>query len=748
MDAFLALDASERATLDAIGDSLFPATGSGPGAAEIGSTVYIDRSLCGAYRDRLETYRSALESFDRAALLLFSKPAQGLDPDEINEMIGRLEEGTLPGQWSVDQQAFFLEVRLHVLEGLFSDPAYGGNRSKQGWRALGHPGVWLENSAEENLSSVRVDKAGVVQSLEDVHIPDPPSPSVLEIEAASFDARLHTPLDDVDVLIVGVGGVGGFIAPMLAGAGLKVVGLEAGPVWKRGAFRPDELGVAYYARATMGRKFALEPPRWRRSQNAETQEASYSLGRMMNGVGGSIIHYGGWLRRFHPHHFRFRSHILERWGEGAIPEGCTVADWPVSYKELEPHFTRIEHSVGVAGDETNPFITRSRPLPLPPMRPFRLGETFSGAAQELGLHPHPSPVGQNTVPFNGLPATTYSAWNNGFGSWDGDKWHPALTSVPEAIATGSFHLRTHARVVRILTDRNGRAEGVEYIDGAGRRHEQRARAVVLAAYTFENIRLMLMSADSKHPDGLGNQSGHLGRHFMTKQFAHVDGFFPGMVFNRHTGPASQAMVVDDFLADSFDAYGEGGFVGGATLGAENQFLPLQIAKESLPPDVPSWGSRFRGHLEQWQHLGVVRVQPDALPYAHHTIDLDPVYRDRSGLGMPVVRLTYDLMPNEIRQAEFFERKCVEILQRMGASKTWAGPRFTGVGSSHDLGGARMTQNPGEGVVNREFEVHDTPGLYVFSGAVMPTCPGINPTLTLWALCSLAAERLVKKLAAT
>jgi len=115
------------------------------------------------------------------------------------------------------------------------------------------------------------------------------------------------------------------------------------------------------------------------------------------------------------------------------------------------------------------------------------------------------------------------------------------------------------------------------------------------------------------------------------------------------------------------------------------------------------------------------------------------------LGMPVMRLTYDLMPNELKQAAFFERKGAELLRTMGAAKTWAGPQFTGVGSSHDLGGCRMSDDPSMGVVNRDLQVHDTPGLYVFSGATFPTCPGVNPTLTLWALCAFAADRLVERL---
>ncbi|MBX3070373.1 MAG: gluconate 2-dehydrogenase subunit 3 family protein [Thermomicrobiales bacterium] len=746
MTAHLSLTGTEYATLEAVFERLFPADGDAAGAREIGAARYVDLGLTGALRDDLGDYRSGLDALDRAARDRFGVAFAEAAAPEQDELLSSLQRGVLPGSFPVPQIAFFELLRMHCLEGLFADPLYGGNREKLGWQVLGHPGVWLENSPEEHLRESPADKNGVVQSLADV-LPE------LTARTANgqndllteYDASLHEPVDDADVVIVGMGGVGAVVAPRLIAAGLRVVGLEAGPVWRDQDFVPDELGVAYYCRASMGEKFGKENPRWRADADSPTREATYSLGRMMNGVGGSVIHYGAWLRRFHPHHLRFRSHILERWGEEAIPEGCSVADWPVGYDELEPWFTLAEQMARVAGDESNPFISRSAPLPLPPTRPFRLGNDFTNATRARGLHPHPAPVGQTTKATSYGPEMSYCAWNNGFGAWDGDKWHPGKEIARLARTADNFTLRTHARVVRVLIDADGHAAGVEYLDRSGRVVTQRARHVILAAYTYENIRLMLLSGDGKHPDGLGNNTGQLGRHYMTKQFAHVDGYFPDRIFNRHTGPASQAVVLDDYVAESFDSLAAGAFIGGGTLGAENQFLPLQIARESLPPDVPSWGLEYRRHLLEWQRLGVVRIQPDALPYVFHTIDLDPVHRERSGLGLPVVRLTYGLQENELKQAAWFESESAAILREMGAVTTWAGPNFTGVCSSHDLGGCRSSDDPGAGVVDRELQVHDTPGLYVYSGAAFPTCPGINPTLTIWALTLWAAEQLAERL---
>jgi gluconate 2-dehydrogenase alpha chain len=540
--------------------------------------------------------------------------------------------------------------------------------------------------------------------------------------------------------------VGGLIAPILAKTGLKVVGLEAGPWRTKADFLPDELGETYYGRANMSvPKFLSEIPRWRRNKGEPTEEASYSLGRMVNGVGGSILHYSAWLRRYHPHHFEHLTHVRERWGEKVLPEGHALADWTVSYNDLEPYYTALDYLVGVSGgDEDNPFIPRSKPYPMPSLRQHRVGTIFHEVTSGMGLHPHPVPVGINSVPYDGRPATDYTSWVLGFGSFTDDKWNPGLSSVPEALATGNFDLKTHCRVVRVLTDGEGRANGVEYVDANGGVRVQEARTVILCGYTFENVRLLLLSGDGKHPEGLGNNTRQVGKYFMTKMFAHVNGYFPDTVFNRHTGPGAQSEVLDDFLAADFDSAAHG-FVGGATLGVENGLLPMGISREALPEDVRGWGKEYRDHIRQWQHWATVRIQPDTLPYTNNFLDLDPRYRDRSGLGLPLVRITYDMRENEHRLAEWMESKSEEILREMGASKTWRGPRFTGVLSSHDFGGTRMGEDPASSVVDPELQVHDTPGLYVFSGSTFPTCPGINPTHTLWALCYRAAERLAKRL---
>ena len=113
----------------------------------------------------------------------------------------------------------------------------------------------------------------------------------------------------------------------------------------------------------------------------------------------------------------------------------------------------------------------------------------------------------------------------------------------------------------------------------------------------------------------------------------------------------------------------------------------------------------------------------------------------AGLGLPVVRVTYDQQPNERRQMAFFAEKGAELARAMGATKTWCGPGFGGLISSHELGGTRMGEDPAGAVVDLDLQVHDTPGLYVYGTAVFPSCHGVNPTLTMWAVIYRAVEGL-------
>src|ERR671914_1249350 len=163
----LVLTPYEARTVAAVFERLFPTGESSPGAIEIGVLTYLDLALAGAYQDKAEAYRLGLAALDLAARRRSGKTFADCSAEKQDTLITELEKGILPNFRVPPQHDFFEMLRAHLQEGLFADPAHGGNRDKLGWRFLGHPGFWLENFAEENFSTDPATKGGVVRSLED-----------------------------------------------------------------------------------------------------------------------------------------------------------------------------------------------------------------------------------------------------------------------------------------------------------------------------------------------------------------------------------------------------------------------------------------------------------------------------------------------------------------------------------------------------------------------------------------------------
>nr|MDP8945957.1 gluconate 2-dehydrogenase subunit 3 family protein [Actinomycetota bacterium] len=224
--ALLVLNPYEAGTAAAIFERLFPADEHDPGATELGVLGYLDRALGGAYQDKADTYRLGLAALDLAARRRSGTSFADCAAEQQDALITELEKGVLPNFRVPPQRDFFEMLRAHLQEGLFADPAHGGNRDKLGWKILGHPGIWLENSAEENLSEEPVTKGGTIQSLEDVGYSLDGAPSE-PIDIPGFDPQMgaEPPSGVADIVLVGMGAMGSVVAPVLARAGLRVVGL-------------------------------------------------------------------------------------------------------------------------------------------------------------------------------------------------------------------------------------------------------------------------------------------------------------------------------------------------------------------------------------------------------------------------------------------------------------------------------------------------------------------------------------------
>jgi gluconate 2-dehydrogenase alpha chain len=186
----ISLNPREARIVTVIFERMFPADENGPGATEIDVVNYVDKALAGPYSEKLEWYRLGLAALDRIATRRYGANFADCAASDQDELLSELEQGQVPEFVTPPPVAFFDLLRTHLQEGLFADPVYGGNRNKLGWKILNHPGVWLENSSEENLTSEPVTKGGKFQSLADLDF-SPGRPSRNEGDERSVPCGLE-----------------------------------------------------------------------------------------------------------------------------------------------------------------------------------------------------------------------------------------------------------------------------------------------------------------------------------------------------------------------------------------------------------------------------------------------------------------------------------------------------------------------------------------------------------------------------
>ncbi|SUZ53692.1 uncharacterized protein METZ01_LOCUS6546, partial [marine metagenome] len=473
---------------------------------------------------------------------------------------------------------------------------------------------------------------------------------------------------------------------------------------------------------------------------------------MMNGVGGTTLHYWAQSWRLNPWDFKVVSETTRRYGASRIPVGSTVEDWPFGYEELEPFYDRVEHEIGVSGQagnvkgeknpNGNPFEgPRQRDYPMPALRWTGFLDRMAASARTLGWQPFPGPAAINSETYQERSGCMYHGHCNKGGCHVDAKNSPAVTTIPRAEATGRLKVVTHATVTKIETDAQGKVTGVTYLQD---REEffQPARFVFVASYTYENTRLLLLSKSRAFPIGLSNNHAQVGKHYLSHhQGAGVTALFP---YDLHAwyGLPAQGVAVDDFADDNFDHSGLD-FIGGGNLWIYSDRRPISAASMGTFGRAPTWGSAWKAFVrENADRTNSAYIQKTTLPYAANYLDLDPVVKDP--LGFPVIRVTAEYKQNELAIADYLQEKMAQWYREAGATEIRRGGLGGQMGvSTHAYGGTRMGDDPETNVVNRYGLSHEVPNLAVLGASVMGTSGARNPTLTAQALAWRTAEHVAE-----
>jgi gluconate 2-dehydrogenase alpha chain len=560
---------------------------------------------------------------------------------------------------------------------------------------------------------------------------------------------MATRLKDTDVVVIGLGAAGGVAVLPLTQAGIDVVGLEAGTWLTKRDFAPDELRNNVRDWPMAVQKAQQEVPTHRVNAKANTTRAGSHP--MMNAVGGTTLHYWAQSWRLNPWDFKVVSETTKRYGVSRIPKGSTVEDWPFGLEELEQYYDKVEYETGVSGQAGNIKGTidpkgnifegaRARAYPMPPLRSTGFIDLMTSAARGLGWHPFPGPASINSRSYQGRSACMYHGFCNKGGCHVDAKNGPHLTTIPRAQETGRLKVVTRAHVTSIDTDANGRVTGVTYVTD-GQEYFQPAKVVLLSSYTYENSRLLLLSKSKAFPNGLSNNHGQVGRHYMSHgQSASVTALFPFNI-NAWYGLPAQGVAVDNFADDNFD-HGATDYIGGGNLWVMSDRRPISAAGMGTFGRTPSWGSEWKKFvMENVDRTNTSYLQKTTLPYDDNFLDLDPAVKDP--LGFPVCRITADFKDNERRVALLAQERMTAWYKAAGAVATQANPIGTMGPTTHAYGGTRMGRNPETNVVNEWGFSHEVPNLGVLGASVMGTSGARNPTLTVQALAWRTAEYLAK-----
>ena len=562
--------------------------------------------------------------------------------------------------------------------------------------------------------------------------------------------QIIRPRPAADVVVIGSGAGGGTATKVLTDLGVNVTLLEAGPMlnplkdfkehmWPyevphRGS---GEGGASYFGRGRPFGWFSAHAGGWELDGEPYTSaEGSKFMWFRSRILGGRTNHYGRISLRFADYDFK----PYTRDGIGT--------DWPISYDELAPYYDKVESFIGVTGSKEG---IRSAPDGIfqtcPPPRVHEA--LIKKAADRLAIPCIPNRLAIITKPTNGRPACHYCG-QCGRGCVTASNYSSSQVQIFPALKTGRVNLITNAMARELITDETGKVTAVSYIDKTTRsEHEIRCRTVVLAASCCESVRLLLNSRAPRHANGLANSSGQVGRNLTDSVGFSLGGQIPALVgLPRYDsdGMGGAHLYMPWWLWDKKLDFPRGYHIelgGGYGMPGVGSFQGVCAQHEGYGESLKKAISDDYG-----THVGF-SGRGEMIPNAETFCEIDPNVVDR--WGIPVLRFHFKWSDSELKQVEHMEETFTALVETMGGRVTGrrSGPASEKISAGgeiiHEVGAARMGDEPSRSVLNKYCQAHDVKNLFMVDAAPFVSNPDKNPTLTITALAWRTAEYLAEEM---
>ena len=580
-------------------------------------------------------------------------------------------------------------------------------------------------------------------------------------------------LKPTDVVVIGSGWAGLVMAKeVVTRTACNVVVLERGPARNLSQYAGgmDEINTR---RVGLLQNPADQTITHRHSINDRAapirQYGSFTPG---TGTGGTSEHWGGISDRYLPDVFVLATHLREKFGASRLAPDWSIQDWGITYDEFENDYWRAEQLLGISGKAGNlrgQLVEggnifegpRQHEYPTPPLTPTYTMGFFHKAATQLGYHPFPLPAANLSQGYTNpdkvsRPGCAFCGYCPNHGCMIGAKAQPTNTIMPVLTTRNNFTLRNNCWVRKIV-HRNGRAEGVVYMDENGEETMQPAEVVVLSAWTPNSVRLLLLSDIGERYDPV-TAEGTLGKNLTHQVTSGAAGM---LVFkerlNLFMGSGAVGYGIADLDGDLKQEVPEKILRGGTFLrGAAPGEGPIGSFGRIPRGEVPrNWGSAWKkAAIQHWDRIGPgVEMRGDHFAYRQNFMDLDPTYTDK--WGDPLLRMTLDWTglrnaPDDFRSAHR-PRQILEVIAQVSGATMVKTERPAGhsitttpvqYSTTHIQGGAIMGTSPDQSVVNPWLQHWKMPNLFVVGSSSFPQNSSANPTLTIVAVSHRAADGLI------
>ncbi len=543
-----------------------------------------------------------------------------------------------------------------------------------------------------------------------------------------------------DVCIIGSGAGGSPIAYELSQAGFNVVVLEKGKYYKEDDFSKDELAISrreiYKPKLSDEFHIIKEKDQDGNVTRYDGREYNWSF---WNGsmVGGSSNLMSGFFHRLKPNDFKLKSTY------GEILD-ANVVDWPISYEELEPFYTKVEEVIGVSGKvKEHTFLEprSSSDFPFEPLLENGVTFWFDKACEMLNIESLPTPraiLPQNTL---GRHACSYSNFCGSYPCATGAKGSARAALLEKC----SAKIITEAFVYELQSDKNKITQAL-YYDAKGNSHKIEATIFVVAAQAIETSRLLLNSKNKYFPKGLANNYNQVGKNLIFSAGGVGEGRF---VFEDLTQEQQKELMQRGFFFNRsvqqwYEYEEEGETFKGGTI--DFLFEHANIISKALREVYDDqgnimWGEALENKINQSitsTRVLTFEVFNDWLPTDDCFVSVDEKENDKYGVPVGVIHLYGH--PHDLKVGEYLSKKAVKILEQMGARNVSmsvsANPPANLV-----AGGCRFGEDKETSVLDRNCKAHDLENLYVTDASFMPTGGSVPYTWTIYANAFRVAEHL-------